>query len=354
MDEGQAIQDFQMKASKEERDVFDRGVDFIGKVSSGLLVAPPEDRPALYAQARRFLDQAGVDVTEYPEEYTDEMIPVLETAVNSASAIGRSQYKDILDKNGNVIGVRDLSTNKLQMFPKPAGTNITYTKDGGFSVKMGVGVEDGTGVTAGNVPLTPTVKTKLQTTNIDLENAFARVNEISQKYGSGFLTIGGRLRHKGAQWLSYLGIGVSEGDKKFADQRQQFVLLVNREFNAYRKLITGAAASVKEIEFLKKAALDMSKDPLTFEASLKAYTDALKRGIRINRRFLREGINVQDGEIVSEEVFGELFDSAWSQGSDDDPDERMMELRDMGLEDFEIAERLTVEGYNTQFEPGGS
>jgi hypothetical protein len=194
----------------------------------------------------------------------------------------------------------------------------------------------------------------LQTTNIDLENAFARVNEISQKYGSGFLTIGGRLRHKGAQWLSYLGIGVSEGDKKFADQRQQFVLLVNREFNAYRKLITGAAASVKEIEFLKKAALDMSKDPLTFESSLKAYTDALKRGIRINRRFLREGINVQDGEIVSEEVFGELFDSAWSQGSDDDPDERMMELRDMGLEDFEIAERLTVEGYNTQFEPGGS
>ena len=44
MEEGKAIQDFRTAASKEERDVFDHGVDLIGKVSSGILAAPPEDR----------------------------------------------------------------------------------------------------------------------------------------------------------------------------------------------------------------------------------------------------------------------------------------------------------------------
>jgi hypothetical protein len=57
----------------------------------------------------------------------------------------------------------------------------------------------------------------------------------------------------------------------------KFDRALNREFNAYRKDITGAQASYKEIKFLEKALFSTANSPEEFKAALAEYRKALVR-----------------------------------------------------------------------------
>jgi hypothetical protein len=174
---------------------------------------------------------------------------------------------------------------------------------------------------------------------ISLGDSFARVNEIGQEYQREFLTFQGRIKSSVSGLLDKANIDISPEEIEFVKGRKKFVTKVNREFNLYRKLITGAAAAEQELADLKKATINEDLGPVEFEAALEVYQEELQRGLRLKRSLLRNGIRTSD------EGFGDAFDDAYLSGADDDPDIRLQELIAEGLDIDAATDRLIEEGY---------
>ena len=174
---------------------------------------------------------------------------------------------------------------------------------------------------------------------IALSDSFARVGKISDSYKREFLTYGGRIQSSVSSLLDKAGVDITPEQKQFVKDRKKFVTVVNREFNLYRKLITGAAAAEKELADLKKATINEDLGPLQFEAALEVYQEELQRGLRLKRSLLRNGIRISD------EGFGDAFDTAYLSGDDDDADIRLQELTAEGLDIDAATDQLIAEGY---------
>ena len=169
--------------------------------------------------------------------------------------------------------------------------------------------------------------------------SLARLNRIRKNYDPAFLTWKG----KGQAWLSSVkskaGADLSIDEKAFLRKRRQFEQGVNFEFNAYRKMITGAAAAVKELEDLKKAMISTDLSPVEFEAAWEEYGNELGRSLRIRNKLLREGLK------PGTKQFGKELDTMFTIGGDDDITTRGNELEAQGLDPESIADILQQEGY---------
>lgn len=169
--------------------------------------------------------------------------------------------------------------------------------------------------------------------------SLARLKGIKDSYDPSFLTLGGKVRDWATNMQSTAGFDISPEDRKKAMQHRRFSQQVNYEFNSYRKLITGAAAAVAELEDLKKAMISTDLSPLQFEAAFDTYSDELSRTMRIRNKLLREGL--QPGT----EQYGSALDQLYMSGSDDDINMRGAELEQQGIKPEEIAKMLEQEGY---------
>ncbi|MGH1374501.1 MAG: hypothetical protein ACRBBW_20865 [Cellvibrionaceae bacterium] len=169
--------------------------------------------------------------------------------------------------------------------------------------------------------------------------SLARLQTIRENYNPKFLTYSG----KKDRWLSALkskaDIDLSSDERDMLTQHRKFSQSVNYEFNAYRKLITGAAAAVAELEDLKKAMISEDLSPVEFEAAFETYSDELKRTIRIRSKLLREGIH------PGTKQYGERLDQMYLSGGDDDVDSRGAELEAQGKSSDQIVAVLESEGY---------
>lgn len=177
-----------------------------------------------------------------------------------------------------------------------------------------------------------------------------KVNDIIGQYKPEFLTYKGRgeaffaeLKDK-AQGL---GIGeITPNQKEMLQNRTNFVQSINKLFNSYRKEITGAAASVQELESLKKAMLNEDLSPSQFEAVSVKFRSELQRSVRLRRKLLREGFDTR--KKLSTEL-----DRQFTSGFDDDPlvrgEEIEAELIAKGYEqdaiDAMVEARMEKEGF---------
>lgn len=222
--------------------------------------------------------------------------------------------------------------------PAPSGQRLEVGPDGGVTLVSGDMANVG-----GQQPLDKKIKRDLQKDLVGLEESFVRLDNIRDRYNPEFLTWMGQ----GRAWLAGIkakgGVPRTPEEKKFAQDRKKFEFLVEQDFNAYRKEITGAAASVQELERLQKAMLNMDLDSDAFEAVLEEYEAKVKRMMRLKRRLLRDGIYVGTSE------FGEAFDQMYLGNEDDSLELRGAELREKygsGPDaDENIFNTLQAEGY---------
>jgi len=184
----------------------------------------------------------------------------------------------------------------------------------------------------------PTARTQ-QKQLIDSENAIASIKSIRDRYKPDFFTYKGAGKGAISHQMGKLGIEKGKELKQFANERKFIFNEIGQMFNAYRKEITGAAASVGELKMLKDTFINTDLDPDEFLAALDQYEEKVLRGQRIARKLLREGVKVGSKE------FGTAHDKAWVSGGDDNIDTRGDELESQGMTEEQVIQRLKDEGY---------
>jgi hypothetical protein len=261
------------------------------------------------------------------QEVKDLLAPVKSTFGQPIRALGPDGNPTFVqvDKDGNVRAMQGYA-------PIPNGMKLESDGEGGFTLTTGDQVSS-------TQPLTTATTNMLQKSLASLEETSARISDLDQRYNREFLTYSGQISSKISEIKDKANIDLSEEDRQFLKDRTKFTTLVNREFNAYRKEITGAAASVQELESLKKATISEDQSPAQFEANLEVYQEELQRAMRIKRRLLREGIAVDAKE------FGGRFDDIYLGGGDDDETARYGELSAQGLSEDEVLAKMVSEGY---------
>ena len=156
-------------------------------------------------------------------------------------------------------------------------------------------------VVGGRQPLTKPTRNKVQDELRSAEESLRRTQRIRETFDPDMLTFLGKGEAAIAEFADRANVS-SANQKTLLRKKRAFTQNVNREFNAYRKLITGAAASVQELESLKTAIINEDLSPSQFESAFNEYVSELERGIRIRREMLAEGIDVGAPE------FGDEFD----------------------------------------------
>ena len=180
--------------------------------------------------------------------------------------------------------------------PKKDKNGITISPDG--TVQIGGTPQ----------PLTKTNKNNVQKSMVSATESLQRLKEIKSNYDPEFLTYGGRVKNLMSKVKDKAGLDLSEKDEAALKQRRKFTQDVNREFNAYRKLITGAAAAMAELESLKKAIINEDLSPTEFEAAFDQYAGELERTTKIGEGLMAEGLKPGTAE------FGIRMDEEFKKG----------------------------------------
>lgn len=165
------------------------------------------------------------------------------------------------------------------------GTQITTSdgttiSEGGYEVPGG-NMRQGT-TTAQTNRLQDDITNSLQTLNA--------LDGIANNYSAQALTYPGQLR--GAVGVQLGKLTGKSGDKEYIEKQTAFKNSVNQFFNQYRKLITGAAASEKELAGLKESILNTDQSPEQFESAYKQFRALTVKSMEISQQLLREGIPI--------------------------------------------------------------
>jgi hypothetical protein len=211
--------------------------------------------------------------------------------VGAINAQGKPTYF-MTDNSGNIKPIDGYS-------PEPKkGMMLTTNADGTVSFQMG-----GSGVAAnGNSPLTQASANDAQKGLMDMTQNLARLNQIGNTYKSNFLTYQGKAMGATQSVLNKAGI---TDNVPFLRAQTIFKNNVDQNFNQYRKEITGAAASVQELERLKTTMMNTDQSPAEFEASFKQFTDLISSSIQLKQHFISQGIpanSKQMGQLIDEAV----------------------------------------------------
>jgi hypothetical protein len=196
--------------------------------------------------------------------------------------------------------------------------NITFVSGKG----MGLG---------GAEDLTKRTRGALEKSIISGKRNISALNRLSQQFDKDFLTYKGRGKAFVSSLKSKLDIELGEDEKQFLRNRRKFTQNVNQFFNAYRKDITGAAASMLELSSLKKAIFNTDLSPEEFQAAFDEFKSETIRLQRLNQRLLREGLS---GKELSKQT-----DSRFLAGDNITTEDRIEEWRKKN----DITEEPTLE-----------
>lgn len=212
------------------------------------------------------------------------------------------------DANGTIRKVAEAPRWQPEKATKAEGAPFEATQDGkpvlvqrysdgtlrpvsGFSPKekgrgMSVTLPDGTIIETGG-SMTPPVKTQVQKDLIDAQDSLAKLRNLGPKISADYLTYVGR--GKAAIGGVQDKAGMSTDATKFNADRSAALQDVEQFFNAYRKLITGAAAAEKELASLKKAVINSDLGPQEFQARYDGLINMLEADIARNSERLAPG-----------------------------------------------------------------
>lgn len=330
----------------------------------------PMRKAQIYNSGLSFARSRGYNLDDVPQEYNDRaqyFLDVAEAQVNepesvievdqlasqlpedqrqSFMALASADPKKAVDFAAGILKPQQEKspTGKMQEFELAqsqgyTGSFLDYQKE--LSNKSGITISpDGTVQIGGTPkPLDKTNAREAEKKIISAGASLARLERIKENYDPHFLTYRGKLDRLTSSVKNKAGITLSKEEKEALRQRRKFTQGVNQEFNAYRKLITGAAASIQELESLKKAMISDDLGPEEFEGAFEEYRNELSRTIRINNKLLREGLE------PGTKQFGESLDALFLTDQDDDIESRGSELEQQGLTDEQIFQKLLEEGY---------
>jgi len=133
------------------------------------------------------------------------------------------------------------------------------------------------------------------------------LDQVASKYADNYLTYGGKTKRWTSREAEKLGLG-GLVNKEFLGEATKFKTTVDQFFNQYRKDITGAAASVQELDRLKESIFNSDMSPTEFKASFGAFREKLGRGLALKQQLLREGIP------AGSKRFTEELDNRYFQG----------------------------------------
>jgi len=212
--------------------------------------------------------------------------------------------------------------------------SFTVSPDGTVTFRSGKGV------TAAGLQR-PTARL-LEKKLVSFEENIDDLKRIETQIKPEFLTFQGRGRAFFTAIKSKAGVDITPQEKQFVQQRKRFVQNINQFFNAYRKEITGAAASVQELEGLKASMFNEDLSPVEFEAAFDEFKNSVFRGRRLARKLLREGVS---GNFKNKRSpAAKQFDQEFTVGGDDSALDRIRELEETKSEE-EIFQILRDEGY---------
>ncbi len=165
---------------------------------------------------------------------------------------------------------------------------------------------------AGGDPLTKAQRGKVQENIRSNDLQLRKLDSIATNFRDDFLTFIGKGRNFVLRNLDKLSLSGPEGQQRLKEVRR-FENNVNQIFNEYRRQITGAAASVQELEFLKQSVLNTDLGPTEFRSAFDQYREALKDANNILKVMLQRGIDPRTEEG------GQVFDELFSQRSQSRP-----------------------------------
>jgi hypothetical protein len=312
----------------------DQGTQNLVKTRRGLIGVTDQASWTLFRQdaiSGKWSARAGELPKQYSSESVQAMLAQVERMMTDPKARAPDQTLVEIADPTSPTGTRWVPRAKASGQPgKPAsGSSLSVGSDGSVSYTTGPGAGS---TPPGNIPLVNPVVNATQKDLVALEDSLVRMTKIAEGYNKNFLTYQGRLQLLLARNLDKLG-RASPAQRKLIKDSRHFSQDVDREFNSYRKAITGAAAAVQELESLKDAVINTDLGPAEFEAAFETYLAELQRGIEIKRGLLRNGID------VSSPKFGDAFDSQFIRGNSPngvDVETRGLQPRKQGMDPRDV------------------
>lgn len=260
--------------------------------------APPDQRAGLYAQALQQASQAGFDVSNLPAQYGDEAQRVLDWS--EQQVFGAERFKTdekIREQQAKPTGPAS-TVGKLiadREAARAAGADAATLKAYDDAIaKVGQGQTINLSINDGKQEMTKPTANKVQDSILDAETALSGLDSIANSFSGDYLTYQGRAKAFGGRLLDKAGM---ENDMtRFNASRTKMRNEVNQFFNQYRKDITGAAASEKELEQLKDSILNEDMGPAEFKAAYDQFNAKIRKNLELNKRTARGGVDVAPGD----------------------------------------------------------
>ncbi len=215
--------------------------------------------------------------------------------------------------------------------------NVETGPDGFVKVSVGKGAKG-----KGSEGLQKKTKADIEGNLLKLSAQLAETRANRKLFQEDFHTYQGAASAAWTNFKSKVKMDYTPEEAEFATARKVYTLGVERGWNIYRKEITGAAAAVKELHELKKAAVNMDLGPLEAKAAYTAYEAGLLRAQRVYRKAAREG---RGGSFTDKNsASAKLMNSLWISGGDDDTNDRLEDFPE-DMNDKEVFQIMRNEGY---------
>lgn len=125
----------------------------------------------------------------------------------------------------------------------------------------------------------------------------------------------------------------------YLGRQEKFNTAVGRTRDDYRRLITGAAGALRELDDIASHVISEKKGSVRFNAALAEWTSELNRMDRLLIRMRREG-GARAGRFDPDR-----FDSLFTTDQDDNIEDRLAELISEGNTEEQAFIKLRQEGY---------
>lgn len=311
-------------------------------IAQGLEPGTPAFQAAIQTQLQR-PEPAGQQPTTLVRNITaagfKEGTPQFQTEIKKQLNKGFNRPTE-LQRNLRLAGIEPDSSEGQKIIKASlvgSKTKLSISPDGSISFASGVGLEEGA------TPIERKTRTDLESKLVNFEQNISDLNRIETQFKPDFLTFLGRGKAFLSGIKSKAGVRLTGDEKRFVQQRRKFTQNINQFFNRYRKEITGAAASVQELEGLKKSMFNEDLSPVEFDAAFSEFKSGVLRSRRLVRKMLREGVQ-GDLRNKNSEV-SKQFNAQFLGGGDDDTQDRIKDLLGEGKTEDEIGQVLDAEGY---------
>lgn len=265
-----ALQDKQLNAQPQRRTMQDvnginRYVDDGSQVFRDVKRAPPETEASKLMVLRDSYPPSSEGWNYYDQIMKNKSQPRQETMV----------------KVQTPNGVKYMPQSQAAGMAPPVnnGTNLTIGENGEIQFSQG-----------GSMDITKPVKTDVQKKMFSALETLDNLGSVADKFSADYLTVEGRGKAFIGEQLDYLG---QNGDLvQFSAKKQAFNNEVMQMFNSYRKEITGAAASEKEMKQLLDSMVNANLPPQKFMATYNQFME--KARSNLERNALLSGIEPND------------------------------------------------------------